>query len=82
MVVSVFSMWVFRVALAYVLAKESVSLFGAFSFEGMNLSVMGVWIAMTVDWLCRTVCFLSRFLSGRWLTKYREIPTRKAENEA
>ena len=82
MVVSVFSMWVFRVALAYVLAKESVSLFGAFSFEGMNLSVMGVWIAMTVDWLCRTVCFLSRFLSGGWLTKYREIPTKKAENKA
>lgn len=69
MVVSVFSMWVFRVALAYVLSKESVSLFGLVSIGGMNLGVMGVWIAMSVDWVCRTVCFLARFLSGAWLRR-------------
>lgn len=75
MVVSVISMWVFRVALAYVMAQDVVSLFGIASFDGLGLGVMGVWVAMTVDWVFRTALFLGRFVSGRWLTKYREAPT-------
>ncbi len=77
MVVSIFSMWVFRVALAYVLAQETVSLFGLFSFDGIGMGVMGVWIAMTVDWGFRATLFLWRMLSGRWLTKYREEPKKE-----
>ena len=77
MVVSVVSMWVFRVALAYVLAQETVSLFGLFSFDGIGMGVMGVWIAMTVDWGFRATLFLWRMLSGRWLTKYREEPKKE-----
>jgi Na+-driven multidrug efflux pump len=69
MVVSVFSMWFFRVALAYVLALETVTLFGIFSFSGMGLGLMGVWYAMTVDWIFRVICFLWRLISGRWLGK-------------
>lgn len=69
MVISVVSMWVFRVALAYVLAKDTVSLFGLFQFSGANLGVMGVWVAMTVDWVVRAAIFLWRFLSGKWLSK-------------
>lgn len=72
MVVSVFSMWMFRVALAYILAQDTVSVWKLFSFPGMGLGVMGVWIAMTVDWVARTVFFLHRFLSGKWLTKYKQ----------
>jgi len=82
MVVSTFSMWVFRVALAYFMAQDVVSLFGIVSFGGLGMGVMGVWVAMTIDWVFRTILFLWRFLSGKWLSKYREIPTRKAENEA
>jgi Na+-driven multidrug efflux pump len=78
MVVSTVSMWVFRVALGYVLALETVSVFGLFSFAGAGMGVMGVWVAMTVDWVARTALFLWRFLSEKWLAKYdaknRETP--------
>lgn len=69
MVVAIFSMWVFRVALAYCLALETVSVFGLFMFPGMGLGLMGVWYAMTIDWIFRVVLFLWRLLSGRWLSK-------------
>ena len=72
MVVSTFSMWVFRVALAYLMAQETVSLFGFLSFRGFGWGIMGVWIAMTVDWLFRFVLFLTRLLSGKWLSKCRK----------
>lgn len=72
MLVSIFSMWVFRVALAYFLAKNSISFFGLLTLPGLNLGLMGVWYAMTADWGCRAALFLWRFLSGKWLTKYRE----------
>ncbi|MBR4959936.1 MAG: MATE family efflux transporter [Clostridia bacterium] len=69
MVVSVFSMWFFRVAAAYVLALETVSLFGILTFPGMGLGLMGVWYAMTADWVFRVILFLWRLISGRWLQK-------------
>lgn len=59
MLVSVFSMWVFRVACSYILAL------------GFDLGVLGVWIAMLIDWGFRTILFVIRFVSGRWLTKYK-----------
>ena len=67
MVISTFSMWSFRVALGYVLALETVSVFGLFAFPGANMGVMGVWVAMTVDWVFRTVLFFFRFITGKWL---------------
>lgn len=69
--VSVFSMWTFRVALSYVFATKSISLFGL-TIPGLGLGVFGVWLAMLVDWIFRTILFLIRYLSGRWLTKYKE----------
>ena len=54
MVIAIISMWVWRIGLSYILAK----VFG--------LGVIGVWIAMSVDWLFRSICFLVRFLSGKW----------------
>ncbi|MBQ5390568.1 MAG: MATE family efflux transporter [Clostridia bacterium] len=59
MVISVLSMWVFRVGCSYILAL------------GFDLSVLGVWIAMFIDWVFRTALFVIRFLSGKWLTKYK-----------
>jgi len=57
MLVSVSSMWAFRIALSYLLGK----------YLGMGL--MGVWIAMYIDWVCRSICFTTRFLRGKWKLK-------------
>jgi Na+-driven multidrug efflux pump len=72
MKVSVFSMWIFRVALAYVLAQKTVSLFGIFSFPGLGMGIMGVQVAVGVDWLIRSILFLCRLISEKWLSKSRE----------
>ena len=69
--VSVFSMWVFRVALSYVFATKSISLF-CLTIPGLGMGVFGVWFAMTFDWVFRAVLFIIRYVSGRWLTKYKE----------
>lgn len=31
-----------------------------------NLGIIGVWIAMGADWLCRSICFMIRFVKGKW----------------
>ena len=51
------SMWIFRIGLAYVIGRY------------MGVGVLGVWIAMTIDWLVRAVLNLIRFKSGKWMTK-------------
>ncbi len=51
MLVSVSSMWIFRVALAYWFVK------------GLNLGIMGVWYGMFVDWGFRALLFTIRFAS-------------------
>ena len=67
MIVSMFSMWAFRVASGYVLALETVSVFGLFSFPRLGLGIIGVWIAMTIDWVFRVSLYLYRYLSNKWL---------------
>lgn len=57
MLTSIFSMWVWRIAFSYVLG------------EFFHLGVFGVWVAMTIDWLFRGICFEIRFLRGRWKLK-------------
>lgn len=57
MLVSVISMWACRIGLSYV--------FGSI----MGLQVLGVWIAMTIDWAVRIIFFLGRVISGRWKKK-------------
>ena len=61
MVLSVISMWVFRVGLSFVFSKW------------LDMGVMGVWYAMYVDHLFRAVMFAIRYLKGKWLTKYKEL---------
>lgn len=57
MAVSIVSMWVWRVGFRYILGIW------------MDLGVLGVWIAMVTDWACRSVCFVVRFIRGKWKTK-------------
>lgn len=54
MVVSMISMWLFRVALSYVLAL------------GAGWGFLGVWVAMTIDWAVRGIFFVARFLGKKW----------------
>lgn len=49
MMISVFSMWMFRIAFAYLFVR----VFG--------LGVMGVWYGMFIDWVFRAVVFTLRF---------------------
>ena len=57
MIVSAASMWVFRVALCMILIR------------GFGFGVLGVWIAMFVDWFDRDIWYVGRFLSGKWAEK-------------
>ena len=70
MIISIVSMWCFRVALSYVLAPETVSLFGM-TFPGVGMGIMGVWVGMAADWFFRAVVFILHMIRGRWLTVYR-----------
>lgn len=49
MLVSVFSMWIFRIAFAYLFVKYS------------GFGVMGVWYGMFIDWIFRAFVFGFRF---------------------
>ena len=37
--------------------------------RGFGFGVLGVWIAMFVDWFDRDIWYLGRFLSGKWMEK-------------
>jgi len=54
-IVSLVIMWVVRVFGGYVLG----TLFG--------MGVMGVWIAMVLDWVARAIVFPIRFMGDKWL---------------
>ena len=36
----------------------------------MGWGAIGVWIAMIIDWVCRTAFFVTRMISGKWQSKY------------
>lgn len=55
--VSMLSMFAFRVGSCYLLAN------------GLGMGLMGVWLAMYIDWGGRAACFLWRFFSGKWRTQ-------------
>ena len=54
MVVATASMLVWRMGLSWVLCVQ------------MGMGAVGVWYAMVVDWICRIICFVARFVSGGW----------------
>lgn len=37
----------------------------------LGLGAKGVWIAMILDWVCRTAFFVPRTISGKWIKKYQ-----------
>lgn len=55
MVVSIFSMCMFRILFSIVFAI------------GFGWGAIGVWIAMVFDWIFRATIFTWRFLQGKWL---------------
>lgn len=57
MTVSVLSMWTFRIGASYLLVYV------------FHLGLMGVWYAMFIDWIVRSIVFAIRYKSGKWLTK-------------
>lgn len=52
--VSMISMWVWRIGFSYILAIV---------FE---IGLFGVWIAMTIDWVFRSACFVYRLLKEKY----------------
>lgn len=54
--VSMISMWVWRIGFSYFLAIY------------LEIGVLGVWIAMTIDWLFRAICFTIRFKKEKYRT--------------
>ena len=55
MVVSVASMFIFRIGFSVILGIY------------LGLGAIGVWIAMVFDWICRVSFYVWRFLGKKWL---------------
>ena len=55
MTVSMLSMWLFRVLACYVFVLK------------LHMGLFGVWLGMYIDWVCRVICFVLRFVSGKWM---------------
>ena len=51
--IAIFSMWTFRIGLAYVFIKV------------LHMNVLGAWYAMFVDWIFRTVVYVTAFRRDR-----------------
>ena len=57
MMVSMASMWVFRIGMSFVLSQL------------FHLGLYSTWFAMYLDWVVRCIAFLIRYKSGKWKTK-------------
>lgn len=55
MTVSICSMWIFRVVLSHFFVRK------------LHMGLTGVWFGMFVDWIFRSICFILRFRSGKWM---------------
>lgn len=54
MLISMFSMVVFRIGFSYILGVR------------YGMGALGVWYAMLLDWVFRSICFVGRYLHGDW----------------
>lgn len=52
--IAIASMWIFRIAFSYVLGSW------------LHMGVFGIWVAMTIDWAFRAVCYVVRYRKGKW----------------
>ncbi len=55
--VSVFCMWIFRIGASYLLVYV------------FHMGLLGVWMAMFIDWVVRSALFAWRYHGVKWLTK-------------
>ncbi|MDD3220158.1 MAG: MATE family efflux transporter [Lachnospiraceae bacterium] len=55
MILAIVSMWIFRIGFSYLLG------------DILGWGVFGIWVAMTVDWLFRAICFAVRYCRGKWM---------------
>ncbi len=55
MVLAMISMWIFRIGFSWLLGST------------LHLGVVGIWIAMTIDWLFRAIFFGSHYLRGKYM---------------
>ncbi len=69
MIVSMISMWTVRIGMSYVFKYTGI--FGLTEAMGWPFSfgAMGVWFAMMLDWIARSIAFIARFAQGHWKTK-------------
>jgi len=67
MVVSISTMLLVRVALSYVLAIL------------LGMGILGIWVAMYLDWIARGAFFVPRLLSGKWKGKGIQAQAETAE---
>ncbi len=61
MIVSICSMFVLRIGFSNILGVH---------FE---MGIIGVWTAMILDWICRIIFFVPRYLGGKWEKRCRII---------
>ena len=54
MVISISSLFIFRISFAYILGVI------------FQMGVIGVWIAMGIDWMFRAIIYIIRFKRGTW----------------
>lgn len=57
MIISILSMWIFRYLLSFFLGRN------------LGLGLVGVWLAMIIDWIVRSSFFIYRYYSGKWRNK-------------
>lgn len=58
MVIAVCSMWIFRIGFSYVLVQK------------FQLGILGVWVAMSLDWLVRAIFYIIRYRGKKWEVAY------------
>ena len=54
MCIAIFSMVAFRIGFSYILGVR------------LGMGALGVWYAMLLDWVFRSICFVGRYLHGDW----------------
>lgn len=54
MFIAIGSMWIFRIGAAYILSKY------------FHMGLLGVWVAMTIDWGFRAICYGLRYHGHKW----------------
>lgn len=54
MILSIASMWIFRIGFSWLLGVK------------LGWGIFGIWVAMTIDWLFRAICFSIRYLGTKW----------------